>query len=430
MTWPRRTKDRRYAGGCHVLRAAHAAVCADDPHLSLPMLGHLASLSLLPSGCRYQGESDSGSSFDLFTCKFSALIAAWRTHWRIGDFAWTFVQLAPQDSAQWPQSYILTARLAQAATLPQPGGNTTCTTGMATAIDLGDMGSPFPPSHVHPRHKFEVGRRLAAAFLHAQYAWQWPQGGANMTGRSFDWRGPLGVDVRPNPSSTSSLRGSGPAAAAAPSSYLVRFDTLSGAGVYLNSTSNCWECCAAAQDVIQLCASADGATCFNWVNTTVAVSLTDNSTLVATPLTPGAYNQARYAASLWPQCVVYSASNAIASPPFLLNITGVSESPVLAAKVVATMQVHEHASSSRAVYTGPKLGWALPLAQRGPNTWTEWRGRVVPPVAAANGTAPTPPMGFNSWNAYHCNVDESIALQVADAFHALGLAAVGYEYGE
>lgn len=57
--------------------------------------------------------------------------------WRIGDFAWVFVQLAPQDEPKWPQYYMLSARLGQAGALPAPGDGTTDTTGMAVAYDIG-----------------------------------------------------------------------------------------------------------------------------------------------------------------------------------------------------------------------------------------------------------------------------------------------------
>lgn len=40
----------------------------------------------------------------------------------------------------------------------------------------------------------------------------------------------------------------------------------------------------------------------------------------------------------------------------------------------------------------------------------------------------TPPMGFNSWLAYDCNVTEGIIRQTADNFVALGLKDVGYQY--
>jgi alpha-galactosidase len=41
---------------------------------------------------------------------------------------------------------------------------------------------------------------------------------------------------------------------------------------------------------------------------------------------------------------------------------------------------------------------------------------------------PTPPMGFNDWNAFGCEVDEELIRQTADAMVASGLAAAGYEY--
>ncbi|KAK2644130.1 hypothetical protein Ddye_019325 [Dipteronia dyeriana] len=46
----------------------------------------------------------------------------------------------------------------------------------------------------------------------------------------------------------------------------------------------------------------------------------------------------------------------------------------------------------------------------------------------ANGLARTPPMGWNSWNHYQCNIDEKIVQRTADALVSTGLAAVGYKY--
>jgi hypothetical protein len=46
----------------------------------------------------------------------------------------------------------------------------------------------------------------------------------------------------------------------------------------------------------------------------------------------------------------------------------------------------------------------------------------------AIGVALTPPMGFNSWNYYHCNIDERGILQIADVLINSGLAAKGYKY--
>ncbi len=42
--------------------------------------------------------------------------------------------------------------------------------------------------------------------------------------------------------------------------------------------------------------------------------------------------------------------------------------------------------------------------------------------------APTPPMGWNSWNRFGCNVSEQMIREMADAMVSSGMAAAGYEY--
>jgi alpha-galactosidase len=42
--------------------------------------------------------------------------------------------------------------------------------------------------------------------------------------------------------------------------------------------------------------------------------------------------------------------------------------------------------------------------------------------------AMTPPMGWNSWNRFACNVDETLIKSVADAFITGGMKEAGYEY--
>ena len=39
---------------------------------------------------------------------------------------------------------------------------------------------------------------------------------------------------------------------------------------------------------------------------------------------------------------------------------------------------------------------------------------ATPAQALGNGLALTPPMGFNDWNAYGCNVSETLIKQTAD----------------
>lgn len=46
----------------------------------------------------------------------------------------------------------------------------------------------------------------------------------------------------------------------------------------------------------------------------------------------------------------------------------------------------------------------------------------------ANGLGLTPPMGWNSWNHFRCNLDEKLIRETADAMVSKGLAALGYKY--
>jgi alpha-galactosidase len=59
---------------------------------------------------------------------------------------------------------------------------------------------------------------------------------------------------------------------------------------------------------------------------------------------------------------------------------------------------------------------------------------VAGPQATASSTvdkaplAPTPPMGWNSWNKFHCDIDEELIRETADAMVSSGMKTAGYEY--
>ncbi|HEX8668362.1 MAG TPA: glycoside hydrolase family 27 protein [Allosphingosinicella sp.] len=50
------------------------------------------------------------------------------------------------------------------------------------------------------------------------------------------------------------------------------------------------------------------------------------------------------------------------------------------------------------------------------------------PTRTANGLARTPPMGWNSWNKFACNIDEATVRRVADSMVSSGMKDAGYEY--
>ena len=45
-----------------------------------------------------------------------------------------------------------------------------------------------------------------------------------------------------------------------------------------------------------------------------------------------------------------------------------------------------------------------------------------------NTLAKTPPMGWNSWNKFACNVSEDLIRQTADAMVSSGMKDAGYQY--
>jgi alpha-galactosidase len=45
-----------------------------------------------------------------------------------------------------------------------------------------------------------------------------------------------------------------------------------------------------------------------------------------------------------------------------------------------------------------------------------------------NGEGITPPMGWNSWNHFGCNINETLIRKTADLLVSTGLAAKGYKY--
>ncbi|KAK4841233.1 hypothetical protein QYF36_001162 [Acer negundo] len=48
--------------------------------------------------------------------------------------------------------------------------------------------------------------------------------------------------------------------------------------------------------------------------------------------------------------------------------------------------------------------------------------------AISNGLALTPPMGWNSWNHFHCQINDKIIRETADALVSSGLSKLGYKY--
>jgi sialate O-acetylesterase len=101
----------------------------------------------------YQGESNAGRAHEYRTL-FPALIESWREAWKLGDFPFLFVQLAPwmQIVKEPQESTWAELREAQLFTSQKVKN-----TAQAVITDVGD------PVDIHPRQKEPVGARLALA---------------------------------------------------------------------------------------------------------------------------------------------------------------------------------------------------------------------------------------------------------------------------
>ena len=109
----------------------------------------------------YQGESNAGKSKEYRTL-FPAMIADWRAKWKLGDFSFLYVQIAP-FKGQPPE-----IREAQFLTLGK-----TENTAMVVTTDYGNA------NDIHPKQKEPVGHRLSLAARALAY------------GEKIEYSGPL-----------------------------------------------------------------------------------------------------------------------------------------------------------------------------------------------------------------------------------------------
>lgn len=141
------------------------AILARDPgaeHFQKPTLEYNAMiypLRIMPiaGAIWYQGENNVGNNVQ-YEPLFKGLINNWREIWG-NNFPFYFVQLAgyQQPVEVQPGSQWAALRWAQQKALELDN------TGMATAVDIGDV------DDIHPKNKQEVGRRLALVALKNTY---------------------------------------------------------------------------------------------------------------------------------------------------------------------------------------------------------------------------------------------------------------------
>jgi hypothetical protein len=126
----------------------------------------------------------------------------------------------------------------------------------------------------------------------------------------------------------------------------------------------------------------------SWVRVPRSHVVIAGSTVRLTSVAAAAASQVRYAWSDFVDCVLVNADGLVASP-FLVNI------------------------SKAAAPTDAVVG-----ATAAPKRLND----------AKKGLIQSPPLGTNTWNFYHCNIDENIVKRLANSFVSNGMAKAGYQY--
>ncbi|MBM3859553.1 MAG: sialate O-acetylesterase [Verrucomicrobia bacterium] len=121
---------------------------AKDPHRPTVLYNAMIH-PLLPFAIKgaiwYQGESNNSRAME-YRALFPAMIKCWRDNWKLGNFPFLFVQIAPHNN--------MTPELREAQLLTSQRCPNTA---MAVITDHGDA------ADIHPRQKEPVGARLALA---------------------------------------------------------------------------------------------------------------------------------------------------------------------------------------------------------------------------------------------------------------------------
>eukprot|EP00937_MAST-01D_sp_MAST-1D-sp2_P002350 g2350.t1 len=320
-------------------------------------------------------------------CLFGSLINAWRDAGPNGDYAFAFAQQQPQLGAEANDANASAVALAQSASLPRAalgGTNASAvfasapmvdTSGMAATADLGATaaggGGDAAP----------IARRLALAVVHAAFAKQpasafsgpRPTAAAWLSAPEAATSGALGR------SSTHSFSLHFAAPAVLPGKL-----QLSGAagcaGVDLRL------CPGIEPDALLQCADADVTLDSDGVSLRAEVPAGPAAAVVAAAQQRGG-SGARALAVLMSrprpgQCLLSStASN------FSVAVSAVAIAPA-------------------SLLQRPPTPSPTPLVTR---------------LANASSFA-TPPLGWNAWNAFHCDVSERLVMAMADALAAAGLS--------
>jgi hypothetical protein len=331
----------------------------------------------------YQGESNADQYIEgidqteYYATMYQTMIADWRLRKGMGDFAWGTVQLPPSVKAgSDPNQHTgrMEIRIAQAETAPHRNGLTDISA-VAVTLDLGGSG---PWGIDHPPNKNEISRRLALGMLHCAYAEQTPL-----------WTGPVLHGVQQvEDKVTLSFNYTGAAMT------LRDVEGQNGDG----SSNSCRKCCDQAPP-FEILQSSSWQTMpresLSFDHENVILDLSAARLRSGIPVTA-----VRYAWSDYVECLLENSEGLVASP--------------------FVYQISEQDTNAAIYLRSPARDW----------------NRATRPDAAVGthhsdgltATIVTPPLGLNTWNFYHCNIDENTIKATADAMVENGMKSAGYRY--
>eukprot|EP01061_Rhynchopus_euleeides_P016422 TRINITY_DN276_c0_g1_i1.p1 TRINITY_DN276_c0_g1~~TRINITY_DN276_c0_g1_i1.p1 ORF type:complete len:935 (+),score=333.85 TRINITY_DN276_c0_g1_i1:60-2807(+) len=330
----------------------------------------------------YQGEANAGQPLnatvvrtDYYACMQQALIKSWRQAKQMGDFPFVAVQVAPSVESGGNESIpdgTIDVRIATSTILPHAQGPLDIT-GMAIAYDMPGAWNSEP---VHPPNKKPIGKRVALQLARIAFAQE-----GRLTNDKADtvppedqwtsyWTGPLFQEaVRVSATSVKIVF-------VEDTAFGLALQDMTGINSDLTA-DDCTLCCAKAAPFEVFVSGG-------WQRVAQQDTvLADNATTVLLQNLAEGVSEVRYAYANYVECVLRS-SDGLPLGPFVANV---SES-------------------------------VAPVVQK--------QSAGDKPAASAARTAP--PMGYNTWNFYHTNVDENIIKGIVDAMSSNGLLAAGYEY--
>jgi len=381
----------------------------------------------------YQGESNavqirqmpaSICPVDYYATLYQSMIADWRDAKGMGDFAWGTVQLPPSvasgtSAQQQATTGRMEIRMAEDLIGRPHVNGTTDIVALAVTLDLGGSGAWGID---HPPNKNEISRRLALGLLHAAYGLQTPL-----------WTGPILESIGSSSMVSNTYRSNNNNNNNHKATIEIRllFSYSGEKGMNLrdvqavdsNGTRNdCHKCCSEAPPFEILMED-------QWRTVPRrAITIQDETVILTIPTVldlhkrhvtisaaAAAVTAVRYAWTDYVECVLENSDGLVASP-FVRDLI---PPPLQKQRHKTSIHLRRPHYKKKPLQSTTATRSSLYNSHQ-PNTQTT--------TTAASSSPFSPPMGFNSWNFYHCNIDENTVKAIADAMVQNGMKEVGYRY--